>query len=445
MTTPSTPRTAVSGNRPPSLSLAGDEPVAYSGDLSPPAFSPVSDRSVADSGNPSPTKSPDSDGSVVADVGGKKPRDIIFEAFGGERKFKWPFSPRKPYGPGFTPHRHALMRVSKKPPPHLSPADCLHFWGLEKNEATSGLFYMAENYEQILEGRIIKSTLGKKWVDSVYACGVVRRVAGENLNEGNRDGEFQGASLRYFLVEEEIEDDGENEFGNRIGNPINEWLSSRTPPEGHTRFFHGTSALAMTAILGRGMDSSKFQGVGDLGPGFYCADKVHTTLRLANASAFLGERLADAVEGPHCAPFRAAVIYFDVKDKDLDDLNKLDLDEGDEWSQFAEQCISEGGHMDIYKVGSERENLELVMGKLVHNPDRVEDFRDKPEAFEDERRQFAFRKDTAWNLLLLNKKKIGVALFDVYLGPNNESDIPSAESLYTPPFTAPCPSDSPPT
>jgi hypothetical protein len=111
-----------------------------------------------------------------------------------------------------------------------------------------------------------------------------------------------------------------------------------------------------SAILGRVVDSSKFRGVGDFGPGFYCADKVHTTLRLATASAFLGKYLADAVEGPHGAPFRAAVIYFDVKDKDLDDLKKLDLDEGDKWSQFTRQCLSEGGHMDVYKVGSEREN-----------------------------------------------------------------------------------------
>jgi hypothetical protein len=88
-----------------------------------------------------------------------------------------------------------LKRVSKKPPTHLSPADCLRFCGLEKNEATRALFYLAENYERILEGRIIKSTLGKKWVDSVYACGGVRKVAGEELNEGNRDGELEGASL----------------------------------------------------------------------------------------------------------------------------------------------------------------------------------------------------------------------------------------------------------
>jgi hypothetical protein len=246
---------------------------------------------------------------TTSNAGGKKPRDIIFEGFGGERNFKFPFPPRKPYGPGFTPHRHALMRVSKKPPPHLSPADCLRFWGLEKNGATRGLFYLVENYERILEGRIIKSTLGKKWVDSVYACGVVRKVAGEELNEGNRDGEFQGSSLRYFPVEEEIvdgiwnEDDSEKEFGNRIGNAIDEWLSSRPPPEGHTRFFHGSSALAMTAILGRAMDYSKFQGVGDFGPGFYCTDKVHTTLRFAKASAFLGGPLADAVEGADGAPF----------------------------------------------------------------------------------------------------------------------------------------------
>jgi hypothetical protein len=74
----------------------------------------------------------------------------------------------------------------------------------------------------------------------------------------------------------------------------------------------------MTAILGRGINSSKFTGVAAFGPGFYYADKVHTTLRFANASAFLGEPLTDAVEGPHDAPFRAAVIYFDVNDKDLD-------------------------------------------------------------------------------------------------------------------------------
>jgi hypothetical protein len=170
MTVPSTPRPAESGD-PPAL-----------------ASSPISDRSV------------------VAHAGGKNPRDIIFEAFGGERKFKKPFPPHKPYGAEFTVHRHALMRVSKKLPAHLSPEECLLFWGLEKNEATRGVFYLAENYRRILGGRMIKSTLGKKWVDSVYLGGVVRKVAGEELNEGNRDGEFQGASLRYFPVEEGIVD-----------------------------------------------------------------------------------------------------------------------------------------------------------------------------------------------------------------------------------------------
>jgi hypothetical protein len=96
---------------------------------------------------------------------------------------------------------------------------------------------------------------------------------------------------------------------------------------------------------------------------------------------------------------------------------------------YSRSCILEGGHMDAYKVGSEGENLELVVGKLVNNPGRVEAFRDKPETFEDERRQIVFRKDTAWNLLLVDKKKIGVALFDAYLGPNIESDTPNAESL----------------
>jgi hypothetical protein len=69
-------------------------------------------------------------------------------------------------------------------------------------ERARGVFYLAENYRRILGGRMIKSTLGKKWVDSVYLGGVVRK----ELNEGNRDGEFQGASLRYFPVEEGIVD-----------------------------------------------------------------------------------------------------------------------------------------------------------------------------------------------------------------------------------------------
>jgi hypothetical protein len=420
MTTPSTPRRTVSGNRPPALSPVSDGSVSYWGDSPPPA-----------------ALSPVSDGSVVADAGGKKPHDIIFEAFGGESKFKWPFPAWKPYGAAFTTRRHASMRVSKKVPPDLSPVDCLRFWGLKKNEATRGLFYLAENYKRILEGRIFKSALGQKWVDSVYMCGVIRKVAGEELNEGNRDGEFQGASLRYIPVEEGIidgiwnEDDGDGQeaFVNHIGNAINEWLSSQPPPEGHTRFFHGTSALAMTSILGNGINFTKFQDVGDFGPGFYCADKVRTTLRFANASAFLGQPLTDTVMGAHGAPYRAAVIYFDVKDKDLDDLQKLDLNEGDEWSQFTKRCIQESGHLDVYKVGSERENLERVMGKLVRNPDRVEKDRDEPEMFADERMQFVFRNHRAWNLLLVDKKKIGVALFDVYLGPNNELDIPNAEFL----------------
>jgi hypothetical protein len=82
-------------------------------------------------------------------------------------------------------------------------------------------------------------------------------------------------------------------------------------------------------------------------------------------------------------------MYFDVNDRDLDDLLKLDLDDGDELWQFTKQCISLGGHMNVYKAESGRENLDLVMGKLVHNPTDVEKARDEPEAFDDERKQFA--------------------------------------------------------
>jgi hypothetical protein len=77
--------------------------------------------------------------------------------------------------------------------------------------------------------------------------------------------------------------------------------------------------------------------------------------------------------------------------------------------------------LKAYRAG-ERNALELVMGTLVHNPDQVKHHGATSEAFEDVRKQFAFRV-LAGNLLLADKKKIGVALFDVPLAVPNDEDI----------------------
>lgn len=50
----------------------------------------------------------------------------------------------------------------------------------------------------------------------------------------------------------------------------------------------------------------------------------------------------------------------------------------------------------------------------MRNPHEVEHEGVPSEAFEDNRKQYAFREKTG-NLLLANKGKMGVALFDVYM------------------------------
>jgi hypothetical protein len=126
----------------------------------------------------------------------------------------------------------------------------------------------------------------------------------------------------------------------------------------------------------------------------------------------------EALEGRH-GPMRASLIYFDVNDDDLANLEQLDLDDGDEWATFTGQCLTEGG-ADIAYNG-ERMTLQLVMGKLVHNPHEVEHNGATSEAFEDVRRQYAFRQQ-AGNLLLGDTEKVGVALFDVYLDDASDED-----------------------
>jgi hypothetical protein len=82
----------------------------------------------------------------------KTPSEKMEEAFGGERKL-WPL--RGPWWPGITRYRVDMGRLKQKTPPGLTPSDCLRFWGLKENQVTHGLFYLAENYERLLEGRII--------------------------------------------------------------------------------------------------------------------------------------------------------------------------------------------------------------------------------------------------------------------------------------------------
>jgi hypothetical protein len=118
---------------------------------------------------------------------------LFWKPLGGER-VQTTFSSRNPYGPG-------LKRVSKTPPPHLSPADCLRFLGLKENEVTHGLFYLAENYERLFEGRIIAVNLAKKWISNLYKS-IKPIAAGEELNENNRTGEFECVPLQYFPIGE---------------------------------------------------------------------------------------------------------------------------------------------------------------------------------------------------------------------------------------------------
>jgi hypothetical protein len=111
---------------------------------------------------------------------------------------------------------------------------------------------------------------------------------------------FSLLSSRHNAIDATFnEDDGEKKFIDRICNAIDEWQSSWQPPEGHTRFFHGTSAVAMTSIIDNGIDSGTFNRIADFGPGFCCVDKVLTTLRFAHGSAILADPLADTAEGPY--------------------------------------------------------------------------------------------------------------------------------------------------
>jgi hypothetical protein len=303
----------------------------------------------------------------------------------------------------------ALKRVLRPVPHGLTPAGCLRFLGFEKNKATRELFYLAENYERLFEGRIIAVNLATKWILNVCGSSGATKVAGEELNNSNLTVEFQGVCLHYFPVVENIPGDmcknDELGFCVRIVQDIDKWLSSRPIPDGHTRLFHGTSTSSMNSLLEGGIDTGEFQVVGDFGAGFYCADNVRTAFRFAVLSALTNCELTTLEER-----YSASLIYFDVENDDLAELNQVEL-EGDNWTEFTELCLQRKQRF-AYQGG--RSALELVKGKLVQNPHDVEIDGTTPEVIQDNRKQYAFRKETG-NLLLKNPEKMGVAVFDVYM------------------------------
>jgi hypothetical protein len=178
----------------------------------------------------------------------------------------------------------------------------------------------------------------------------------------------------------------------------------------------------MNNILEHGIEQHEFQKLGDFGPGFYCADTVRSALQYATASALYGVPVAlDALSPGRHGPMLASLIYFDVNNDELANLEQLDLDDGDEWITFTRQCYTEGGDHAAYSGNLKA--LQLVMGKLVNNPHEVERAGATSEAFEDARRQYMFRRQ-AGDLLLVDKEnKVGAALFDVYIDiPENENN-----------------------
>jgi hypothetical protein len=303
----------------------------------------------------------------------------------------------------------AWKRVSKKAPPELSPSDCLRFWGLQENGVTRGLFHFAENYERLLDGRIITVTLAKQWITNVYTSGGPN-AAGEEFNQQNQTGTIECVSPQYLpliFVETDTsnlfqDDANEQEFCGRIEQESDTWLSSRPSPEDHISLWHGTSMQSMNRILRSGIDQTNFQEIGDFSPGFYCVDKVRASLRLAILSGLAAG----------AGPLRASLIYFDVKIDDLNKLNKIELAARDDWAEFTGHCLSGYKRQDEFSFAGDRSALQLVKDKLVHNTHEVQVQGATAEEFEDGRMQYAFRGQ-AGGLLLEDKGKMGVALFDV--------------------------------
>jgi hypothetical protein len=116
---------------------------------------------------------------------------------------------------------------------------------------------------------------------------------------------------------------------------------------------------------------------------------------------------------------------FDVPNEDLMNLNPTHLD-GEEWEKFTALCLKEDpldpGH-GCYReafIGEIHHDAKLVVGKLVHNPRKMQKCKaPKSLPFEDERKQYTFRNETG-NVLFKDKAKVAVALFDIYLPGHND-------------------------
>jgi hypothetical protein len=325
----------------------------------------------------------------------------VEEAFGGQRKL-WPLGRR---WPGVSCYRVALKRLSRPVPTGSTPSEFLECWGFQKNESTLDLFWLTDNYKEYFQGRIIPANVATKWILNVCGRSAATQAAGEELSSTNRTGEFQGASLQFFPVVESSPGDmfikNEQAFSTKIVEDVEKWLSSRPLQEGHIRLFHGTSTQSMNNILQSGINIARFQPVGDFGSGFYCADKVQTVFRFAALTALeqgFGRQ-------------SASLMYFDVKSGDLDQLKQIKL-EGAQWSAWTGICLN-NKEETVYR-GEGRSALQLVIGKLVHNPHEVELDGATTEAFDDNRKQYCFR-NAAGNMLLKNPTQMGVALFDVSL------------------------------
>ena len=351
--------------------------------------------------SPRPLLSPVSDSSSV-DGERKTGAEILQEAF-GEKLFpfnKWP---------GDSTKRAALKRVTanhRNRPQGLPPAESLEYCGIKRNTETKSLFFVADNYKWLLEGRIIPVSIARRWILSVCpgkGGSHEKKAAGEELSKSNPSGEFSGVELHYIQTEAfpsgRFTEKTLKEFSKSITESIEQWLRSRPIPDCHIRLFHGTSTESMNNILKKGIVDSRFQNVGDFGPGFYCSDKVRTSIRCSILSCFESTTYGQA-------PMSASMMYFDIAKDDLDDLNSK-YPEGEEWSKWTHLCLK-GLAEEVF--AGEDNKIQLVVGRLVHNADEAGEPGKTPKAFEDSRLQYCFRKENG-NLLLKNKKKMGGAVF----------------------------------
>jgi hypothetical protein len=206
---------------------------------------------------------------------------------------------------------------------------------------------------------------------------------------------------------------------------VNRWLLDRPVPGGHTRLLHGTARKSMVDFMNKAIDTTKFQSIGDFGPGFHCADDspsgVLTSVRYAIGSAAydVDDDAAAVLAAERYGPSRAAVMCFDVPNEDLDNLNPTHLD-GEEWEKFTALCLKEdppesgeGCYREAF-IG-EHHDAQLVVGKLVQNPRKMQKCKaPKSLPFEDKRKQYTFRNKTG-DVLFKDKTKVAVALFDIYL------------------------------